>query len=141
MKRLLDECIPRKFKEHLTDFECQTVPEAGLAGKKNGELLSLAESAGFQVLLTVDRGFEHEQNLGNRGIAVVLLRTRSIRLADLLPLVAELRTTIPSIQPGRLIHISQLRPNRLPSAFRSDCVLQKSKRRFAMRIASCCTKP
>jgi len=45
MKLLLDECVPRKFKNHLPGHECQTVPEAGLGGKKNGELLSLAESA------------------------------------------------------------------------------------------------
>lgn len=49
MKRLLlDECIPRKFKSHLSGHDCVTVPEAGWAGKKNGELLSLAENAGFQ---------------------------------------------------------------------------------------------
>ena len=47
MKILLDECIPRKFKNSLTDHDCQTVPEAGLVGKKNGALLSLAEAAGM----------------------------------------------------------------------------------------------
>ena len=43
MKILLDECIPRKFKNRIAGDECLTVPEAGLAGKKNGELLSIAE--------------------------------------------------------------------------------------------------
>jgi hypothetical protein len=47
MKVLLDECIPRKFKNALPEHECQTVPEAGFAGQKNGVLLSLAEAAGF----------------------------------------------------------------------------------------------
>lgn len=54
MKVLLDECVPRKFKDSLTGHECRTVPEAGWAGKKNGELLSLAEQADFEVFLTVD---------------------------------------------------------------------------------------
>ena len=44
-KLLLDECIPRKFKSHLSGYDCLTVPGAGWAGKKNGELLSLAENA------------------------------------------------------------------------------------------------
>jgi hypothetical protein len=44
------------------------VPEAGWAGKKNGELLSLAEQAGFQVFITLDRGVEYEQNLTGRRI-------------------------------------------------------------------------
>jgi predicted nuclease of predicted toxin-antitoxin system len=47
MKILIDECVPRKLKRHLSDHECITVPEAGLAGKDNGELLSAAEKLGL----------------------------------------------------------------------------------------------
>ena len=54
MKVLLDECVPRKLKNSLLDHECQTVPQAGFTAKKNGELLSLAERAGFDVFLTMD---------------------------------------------------------------------------------------
>ena len=57
MKVLLDECIPRKLKFELTGYNCQTVPEAGMAGQKNGTLLSLAERAGFDVFLTMDKGY------------------------------------------------------------------------------------
>jgi hypothetical protein len=53
MKVLLDECVPRKFKNSLPGHDCHTVPEAGFAGKKNGELLLLAEQAGFQVFLSI----------------------------------------------------------------------------------------
>ena len=72
MKVLLDECVPRKFKDSLSGHDCSTVPEEGFAGKKNGELLTLAESAGFQVFLTLDRGIEYQQNLHPRTIAVVI---------------------------------------------------------------------
>jgi predicted nuclease of predicted toxin-antitoxin system len=68
MKILLDECIPRKFKNSLADHECLTVPEAGLAGKKNGELLSIAEHQGYTIFLTMDKGVEYEQNLKHRSI-------------------------------------------------------------------------
>jgi hypothetical protein len=63
MKLLLDECLPRKFKNHLPGHECYTVPEIGWAGKKNGELLLLAEKSGFEIFLTLDQGMEYEQNL------------------------------------------------------------------------------
>jgi hypothetical protein len=45
MKVLIDECSPRALKRHLADHghECVTVQEAGWAGKKNGELLDLAD--------------------------------------------------------------------------------------------------
>jgi len=69
-KLLLDECIPRKFKNHLSGHECLTVPEAGWAGKKNGELLSLAENAIFEVFISLDQGIEYQQNLTGRNISV-----------------------------------------------------------------------
>ena len=80
MKILIDECIPRKFKGGLPNHECQTVPEAGLAGKKNGELFSLAERAGFRVLVTLDKGMEFEQNFKGKKLGVLSIRARSNRL-------------------------------------------------------------
>jgi predicted nuclease of predicted toxin-antitoxin system len=106
MKVLLDECIPRKLKSSLPGHECRTVPEEGLAGKKNGELLTLAERSGFEVFLTLDRGIEYQQNLLSRSIAVILIRTKSSRLADLLPHVPELLRVLGSIQPGQLVKLT-----------------------------------
>ena len=54
MTVLIDECVPRDIRKSLGDHKCITVPQAGFAGKKNGELLDLAEQARFDVLLTVD---------------------------------------------------------------------------------------
>lgn len=66
--------------------ECQTVREAGFAGKKNGELLELAEAAGFDLLLTVDKGFEHQQNLSQRKkLSLLVLGARSNDIQDILP--------------------------------------------------------
>jgi len=85
MKVLLDECIPRKLKVGLPGHDCRTVPEEGLAGKKNGELLMLAENLGFQVFQTIDRGVQYQQNVRPRTLAILLIHTKSIRLADLVP--------------------------------------------------------
>jgi hypothetical protein len=105
MKLLLDECVPRKLKNHLSGIECQTVPEAGFAGKKNGELLSLAESQGFEVFLTIDRGIEFEQNLNLRNIAVIVIHSGSSRLEDLMPYARGILGMLSSIRPGQLIKI------------------------------------
>jgi hypothetical protein len=37
MRILLDECLPRRLKFDLVGHEVDTVPEAGWAGKSNGE--------------------------------------------------------------------------------------------------------
>jgi predicted nuclease of predicted toxin-antitoxin system len=105
MKLLLDEYVPRKFRNLLPGHDCRTVPEEGLAGKKNGELLSLAQKSGFEVFLTLDRGLEYEQNLQGRNIAVVLIRSKSSRLADLLPQSPEILRVLRSIQPGDLVKV------------------------------------
>lgn len=105
MRILLDECVPRKLRNSLASHECRTVHEEGLAGTKNGELLSFAEKSGFQVFLTLDRGLENEQNLGRHNIAVVLIRAKSSRLADLLPHVPKILEVIHSIQPARLVNV------------------------------------
>jgi hypothetical protein len=107
MKVLLDECIPRKLKNSLSDHECQTVPEAGLAGEKNGRLLSLAESAGFQLFLTMDKGLQYQQNLAGRSISILILHARSNRLHDLLQLMGSCRSVMSSIRPGEVIRVGE----------------------------------
>ena len=107
MKVLLDECLPRKLKNHLLGHDCSTVPEAGWAGKKNGELLSLAEKSGFEIFLTLDQGVEYEQNLKGRAIGVILVSARSSRLADLLPRIPAVLTALRSVRAGQLVRVTE----------------------------------
>jgi predicted nuclease of predicted toxin-antitoxin system len=107
MKVLLDECIPRRLKNALPDHECQTVPEAGLAGKKNGLLLTLAEAAGFDLFLTMDKGLQYQQNLAGRSIAILIVRSRSNRLEDLLAHLEACRSIMSSIQPGEVRRVGE----------------------------------
>jgi Domain of unknown function (DUF5615) len=104
MRVLIDECIPRKFKSELRPHDCQTVPEAGFAGKKNGELLSLADGR-FDVFITLDKGVAFQQNLTSRKIAVVLIRSKSNRLADVQQHASACLAAIQSIQPGQLLRV------------------------------------
>jgi predicted nuclease of predicted toxin-antitoxin system len=109
MRVLLDECVPRRFKHSLPAHNCSTVPEEGFAGKKNGELLALAESAGFQVFLTLDRGVEYQQNLRPRTIAVVIIRTKSSQLSELLLHLPDLLAALELIEPGQLVTMSLIK--------------------------------
>lgn len=108
MRILLDECVPRPFKYSLAgeDRECQTVFEAGLAGKKNGDLLNLAD-ARFDVFLTVDQGLEYQQNLSGRKIAILIVRSRSNRFIDVQQHASACIEALNSIQPGQLIRIGK----------------------------------
>lgn len=63
MKILLDECLPLDFRHSFPGHDAHSAEWAGLKGKTNGELLRDAELAGYEVLLTVDQGIQHQQNL------------------------------------------------------------------------------
>ncbi len=66
MKLLLDESVPRRLAASFPEsFTVHTVQQMGWAGTGNGLLLSLAAGRGVDALVTVDRGIEHQQNLGN----------------------------------------------------------------------------
>jgi hypothetical protein len=60
--------------------DCRTARYAGLAGLKNGDLFTAAETAKFDVFLTVDQGIEHQQNLAARKISIVVFCAKSNRL-------------------------------------------------------------
>jgi predicted nuclease of predicted toxin-antitoxin system len=105
MKILLDECLPRRLKRWFPKHDCRTVPEAGFAGRKNGELLRLAEAQGFQVLLTIDKGIEYQQNLSDRQIAVIVMRARSNRLQALTPHLPACQAALETVQPGQIIRL------------------------------------
>jgi hypothetical protein len=106
MRILLDECVPRRLKRELSGRDVHTVHEMGWSGKKNGELLQLMAAQGFEVLLTVDRGVRHQQNLQAAGIAVVVLVAASNRLADLVPLVPSAQAALGAIKPGDVVEIT-----------------------------------
>lgn len=108
MNVLLDECLPRKLKVAFPDHECQTVPEAGLAGQKNGQLLALAEEIGFQLFLTMEKGLQYQQNLAGRNIWVLIIRSRSNRLVDLLPHVPQCLSIMALIRPGQVVRVGEL---------------------------------
>lgn len=106
MNLLLDECVPRRLKRSFTaeGHTCTTVQEAGFAGKTNGELLRLAQGK-FQVLITLDKGLPYQQNLATTGIAVLLIRSASNRVGDILPHIPACLEALPSIKPGEILHV------------------------------------
>lgn len=110
MKILVDECAPKDLKFALAakGHDSSTVQEIGLSGKKNGELLSLAEGR-FDVLLTLDKNIQFQQNLSGRKIAVLLLGAKSNDMDDIRPHIPECLKALESIQPGQVVHVGWTR--------------------------------
>ncbi|MEM1054519.1 MAG: DUF5615 family PIN-like protein [Bacteroidota bacterium] len=101
---LLDENLPRKLKWALA-ADALTVPERGWGGIKNGRLLRLAE-AEFDVLLTMDRGMEYQQNLSGVDLCLVVLSAVSNDIDDLLPLVPSINAAFQDAAPGLILRVT-----------------------------------
>jgi predicted nuclease of predicted toxin-antitoxin system len=70
---LLDENLPHRLRLALEGHEVSTVAYLKWDGIKNGELLKLAEAAGFEVFVTADQNLQYQQNFVGRLIAMVYL--------------------------------------------------------------------
>ena len=105
MKILLDECLPLDFRHSFPSHEAHTVQWAGLKGKKNGELLRAAEAAGYDVLLTVDQGIPRQQSPDGRKLSIILIRSRTNQIEDLLPFACAILQALESIEHGQTIAI------------------------------------
>ena len=104
MKLLLDECIDRRLARDLAGHETKTVAQMGWAGKKNGELLRLAENE-FDAFITADRNLSFQQHLPRFNVAVIVLSAASNRLADLRPLVPKILAALPAARAGEVTAI------------------------------------
>jgi predicted nuclease of predicted toxin-antitoxin system len=103
MRVLIDECLPAELRGMLAEFgyECETVRRAGFGSKKNGELLTLAEGS-WDVLVTSDKSIRFQQNMAGRKIAVLVLRAKSTRVADLIPLIPACAEALQLVRPGEV---------------------------------------
>jgi len=106
MKILLDECLPLDFRHSFPGHDAHTVQWAGLKSKKNGELLRAAEAKGYDALLTVDQGIPFQHPSVGRGLSIILIRSRTNQLEDLLPLVDAISRALETIETGQTVIIS-----------------------------------
>ena len=73
MRILFDHNTPLPLRHSLREHSVETTAERGWERLTNGRLLTVAEAEGFDLLLTADQGFQHQQNLAGRRIGVIIL--------------------------------------------------------------------
>lgn len=102
MRILLDENVDRRLRR-LFDarYDVMTVPERGWSGRENGDLLRSAAQE-FDVLITMDRNIQHQQNLAAFDLGLLLIKTRSNRRQDVEPIMPEINRVLRQIGPGEL---------------------------------------
>jgi predicted nuclease of predicted toxin-antitoxin system len=104
MKILFDNNVPLYL---LTLFPgASTAYREGWHALANGSLLSLAETAGFSLLITMDRGFETQQSLKGRSISVAILKPGNQSRSSVESAAQRLAEAIKNLGPGELIAVS-----------------------------------
>ena len=73
MRILFDQGVPRGLTASLRGHEVAEARKLKWERISNGELLKLAEGAGFDLLLTTDKNVRYQQNLADRRISIVVL--------------------------------------------------------------------
>lgn len=77
MKILFDQGTPVPLRRQLPEHDVATAFEQGWSALSNGSLLDTAEHAGFELLITTDSNLQYQQNLTERRIAIIVLRSAS----------------------------------------------------------------
>ena len=75
MRILFDQNMPRALRNLLPGHNVRTAREMGWSHLVNGLLVDAAERAGFEAIITADRGFRFQVNITARNLAVIILST------------------------------------------------------------------
>ena len=105
MKVLLDECVPRRFREALAGLDVTTARDQHWTSLRNGALLEEMRTSGFTTLVTVDRNLSFQQHIAASGIAVVVMHAVTNRLQDLLPLAPNVIAAIAATPLGSISRV------------------------------------
>jgi hypothetical protein len=99
MKVFVDECVNRHLLRHLAGHTFVHARETPFRSTRNG-VLRRAVAPDYDVFLTRDQGIPFQQNLRRFPLAFIILRARSNKIEDLLPLVPDLLATLGGIEGG-----------------------------------------
>ena len=105
MRVLLDENIDRFLKSRFaSDMDVFTVREQGWTSMENGKLLRVAQHD-FDVLVTMDKNLEHQQNLNVINMGIVVIRAQSNSYQSVAPLMPQVNEAIKMVTAGEVVYV------------------------------------
>jgi predicted nuclease of predicted toxin-antitoxin system len=98
MKILLDECVTKRLKKYLEEFEVFTVRELGLSGIKNGKLMTYCVENQFDILLTIDKNLMYQQNFDKYPVTIVVLNCFTSKIEELITFLPSFKSQVETLQ-------------------------------------------
>src|SRR5882762_8302921 len=103
MRIIFDQGTPVPIRSYLALHTVRTAAQQGWDKLTNGDLLTAAEEAGFDLLLTTDKNMRYQQNLAGRKIAVVVLGQQ--QWPQLRPHIQRVIEAINAAEPGSYMEV------------------------------------
>jgi len=104
MRILFDQGTPAPLRQSLAGHVVETAYERGWSGLDNGDLLTAAENAGFDLFITTDQNLRYQHNLSGRRLSVLVLPTT--RWPQIERHATEVAAAVGSIQSGEYRELS-----------------------------------
>src|SRR5205823_1923186 len=101
---LLDECVNPRLRQAFPDHDVLSVAKAKWRDLPDAKLIVQAQGH-CDVLVTIDRGFEHEHNLKRLSFGIVIVHVRKNRMEYYRPLFNALLDAVVRVKPGEVIHV------------------------------------
>ena len=98
MKILLDECVTKRLKKHLEEYEVFTVRELGLGGIKNGKLMTYCVENSYDILFTIDKNLMFQQNLEKYPVTIVVLNCMTSKIEELVTFLPSFKLQVNKLQ-------------------------------------------
>jgi len=105
MKIIVDECLPKRVTQFFKNDDAWTIPQIGLSGYKDSELLDKLDKRNIDIFITIDGNIEYQQQFNNRAFGTLIIRSVSNRFSDLKHCKNELVQSSQSVKAGMIIHI------------------------------------
>jgi hypothetical protein len=103
MRIIFDQATPVPIRSYLEGHTVRTASQEGWDKLRNGELLTVAEEFGFDLLLTTDKNMRYQQNLTSRRIAIVVLGQQ--QWPELRPYVQLVVAAVNAATPGSYVEV------------------------------------
>lgn len=104
MRVLFDQGTPQPLRRELTGHIVDTVYERGWSALNNGDLLTAAESASYDLFITTDQNLRYQQNLTGRHLAILVLKTTS--WPTIQQQIARVQSAVDAMGEGSYLEIS-----------------------------------
>jgi len=105
VKILLDENLDEALPEFMPGHDLVHVVAMGWQGMKNGELLTKAQEAGIQVLITADKNMPYQQSMQGRPLSLIVLDIHPNVLVNQAACVSLIESQLADSQPGHVYMI------------------------------------